>query len=155
LPGATIVRTSWLYSAYGSNFVTTMLGLMRQGRELRVVADQTGSPTWAAPLAEVLWRLAVGDERAGIWHWSDSGACTWFEFACAIEEEARTRGLLGAPVPIRPITSAEFPSAAVRPAMSVLDGSATAAAVAVDRVPWRLALARMLDEMAALESNRG
>jgi dTDP-4-dehydrorhamnose reductase len=155
LPGATIVRTSWLYSAYGRNFVTTMLGLMRQGRELRVVADQTGSPTWAAGLAEVLWRLAAGDERAGIWHWCDGGTCTWFDFACAIEEEARERGLLAAAVPIRPITSAEFPSAAVRPAMSALDSSATAAASGLEQVPWRVALARMLDEMRELEGNRG
>lgn len=148
LPSATVVRTSWLYSALGSNFVTNMLRLMAERNELRVVTDQVGSPTWARPLAEALWRIVERDDMAGLWHWCDGGQCSWYEFACAIQEEAHDRGLLVDRIPIHPVTTAEFPTAAQRPAMSALDDSATRAALGIRALPWRVALGRMLDEMS-------
>lgn len=147
LPSATVVRTSWLYSALGRNFVTNMLRLMAERDELRVVTDQVGSPTWALPLAEALWRIVGRDDMAGVWHWCDAGQCSWYDFACAIQQEARDRGLLADRIPIHPVTTAEFPTAAERPAMSALDDSATRAALGIRALPWRVALGRMLDEM--------
>lgn len=146
-PTASVVRTSWLYSALGRNFVTNMLRLMAERDGLRVVTDQIGSPTWALPLAQALWRIAERDDMAGVWHWSDGGQCSWYDFACAIQGEASDRGLLADRIPIRPVTTAEFPTAAQRPAMSALDDSATRAALGIEALPWRVALGRMLDEM--------
>jgi dTDP-4-dehydrorhamnose reductase len=144
---ASVVRTSWLYTSQGRNFVTTMLRLMAEKDELAVVDDQVGSPTWAALLAEALWGVALRRDMPGVWHWTDGGNCTWFEFARAIQEEATTRGLLARSTRIRPVATAEFPARAVRPAYSVLDSSATRTTLSLEAVPWRLALGRMLDEM--------
>ncbi len=144
---ATIVRTSWLYSSRGRNFVTGMLELMAERPELRVVDDQKGSPTWAALLARALWRLAAREDMPGIWHWADGGACSWFVFARAIQEEAVARGLLEKAIPMTPIPTSEYPTPAERPAYSVLHTSATYRALGLTPVPWRAALGRMLDEM--------
>ena len=85
---ALIVRTGWVYSSYGSNFVKTMLRLMSERDDLAVVADQIGTPTWAHGLAEAIWACAAQPQLSGVYHWSDAGVCSWYDFAVAICEEA-------------------------------------------------------------------
>ena len=112
---ALIVRTAWVYGAYGPNFVLTMLRLARDRGSLRVVADQTGTPTWTGHLAPALLRLLHRHE-IGTLHLTNSGETTWHGFAQAIVEDS---GL--SDVPVEAITTAEYPTPARRPAYSVLD----------------------------------
>lgn len=146
---AIIVRTSWVYAAGGANFVRTMLRLMRERDELRVVADQIGSPTWATGLARTLWGLALGDQP-GIYHHRDAGVASWYDFAVAIAEEAHALGLLGRIPKIVPIASIDYPTPARRPSFSVLDVSGTRAALEDEPVHWRTNLRTMLEEEKAL-----
>lgn len=144
---ALVVRTSWVHAAGGGNFVRTMLRLMRERDEVRVVSDQIGAPTWASGLADVIWALA-GKGACGVYHHSDAGVASWFDFAVAIQEEALAIGLLDRPVPVIPIPTADYPVPAARPAFSLLDSSATRALLG-DRPPhWRVNLRRMLSEEA-------
>jgi dTDP-4-dehydrorhamnose reductase len=108
---ALVVRSSWLFGAGGPNFVATMLRLADERRELRVVSDQTGSPTFTGHLANVLCELAAGD-RTGVLHVAAAGSCSWFEFARAILE--------GRDADVQACTTEEFPRPARRPANSVL-----------------------------------
>ncbi len=134
----TVVRSSWLYSAAGG-FAGRMLGLMRTKPELRVVSDQVGAPTHAAGLAGVLWALSV--RRAhGLWHWCDSGVASWYDFAVAIAEEAVRASCLPAAPPVFPVGTADYPTAAARPAYSVLDKRATEKLLGVTAPHWRVAL---------------
>ncbi len=146
---ALVVRTSWLYSVHGANFVLTMRRLLAEGRPVRVVADQTGSPTWAATLADAVWRWALGDATSGIRHWCDSGVATWHELAVAIAEEAASLGLLDKAAEVVPITTSEYPTAARRPVYSALDSSASAHELDLPAVPWRVALRGMLKSLNA------
>ncbi len=147
---AAIVRTSWVYSTYRSNFVKTMLNLMRAGRDLNVVDDQRGAPTWTRDLAAAL--LAVAERgRTGVGHWSDAGSCTWYEFAVAIQNSALAVGSVERPVSISPVTTADYAELigkelAPRPAYSVLDS--TSLALAIDRRPrsWEVCLSEMIEE---------
>jgi len=149
LPDKSIVlRTAWLYSEYGGNFVATMLGLMRSRDGIRVVNDQVGSPTWARSLANVIFAMADSACHAGTYHWTDGGQCSWYEFACAIHDEALDLGLLDKAVAIRPIPSSEYPVPATRPAFSALDCSSTMAEFDVVQTPWRDNLRTMLKEMS-------
>jgi dTDP-4-dehydrorhamnose reductase len=142
-----IIRTSWLYSRYGNNFVLTMLRLMAERDELRVVADQVGGPTWAATLAAAVW-AAVGKKRLkGIYHWSDAGVTSWYDFAVAIQEEALARGLIDRPIPIHPITTADYPTLTKRPPYSVLNCTASWRDLGVEPMQWRVALRQMLDQV--------
>lgn len=125
LPDAAIVRTAWVYAARGTNFVNTMRRLMRERPEVRVVDDQTGSPTHAASLARCLWGIAARPQLAGLLHWTDAGETTWFGFAAAIRAHLVARGETAATVV--PITTAEYPAPARRPARSVLDTAALTA----------------------------
>jgi dTDP-4-dehydrorhamnose reductase len=121
---ALIVRTGWVYSAHGQNFVKTMLRVMRERPEVRVVADQIGTPTSTATLADTLWTLLERNAAAGIYHCSDAGAASWYDFACAIRELAQARN--GEKLaPVVPITTSDYPTPARRPAYSVLDKTAT------------------------------
>lgn len=119
-PRSLVVRTAWLYSAEGSNFVRTMLRLMAERESLRVVMDQIGTPTYAPSLADALWALAAKG-TSGIHHFTDAGAASWYDFAVAIQEEALALNLLSRAVPIEPIPSDAYPTPARRPAFSVLD----------------------------------
>lgn len=139
-----VLRTSWVYASGGRNFVSTMLRLMRARGEVKVVSDQIGCPTSTRGLAEICWALALNQGAAGVFHWSDAGAISWFDFACAIRDEALKLGLLSEPVVVEPITSAAFPTKAQRPAYSVLDASATCLKLGVSQQPWRDALRDML-----------
>lgn len=145
-PASIIVRTSWLYSEYGHNFVLTMLRLMKAGGPLRVVGDQTGSPTYARGLANVLWRLAASGEQGGILHWCDEGQTSWHGFAGQVAEAALAHGTLAMRPTIQQITSGEFETRAKRPAYSVLDCSDLRAMLPGEQRPWadnlRLMMAR-------------
>jgi dTDP-4-dehydrorhamnose reductase len=110
---AFVVRTSWLYGRHGANFVCTMLNLASKGSAIRVVNDQTGSPTYAFDLAGFIADL-VQTEKYGIYHASNSGICTWYQFAQAIFEESGIRAN------VEPCATSEFPRPAPRPAYSVL-----------------------------------
>jgi dTDP-4-dehydrorhamnose reductase len=145
---ATVIRTAWLYSKTGSNFVKTMLRLMQERDELSVVADQFGTPTWANSLATAVWIVASSTTLSGIFHWTDSGEASWHEFAAAIQDEALSLGLLNGRVPIRAISTEEYPTAAARPRYSVLDCSATIAALGLQPAEWRVNLRSMLKGMS-------
>ena len=142
-----IIRTAWLYSRYGSNFVLTILRLLREQPELKVVADQVGGPTWAATLAGAIWKTAANTDLKGIFHWTDAGVASWYDFAVAIAEEALARGLIGKPVPVHPITTALYPTLTRRPAYSVLDSTASWRSLGVEPLHWRVALRQMLDQL--------
>jgi dTDP-4-dehydrorhamnose reductase len=142
-----VVRTAWVYAAGGRNFVLTMLRLMREREQVRVVCDQIGTPTWAGGLAGALWALIDAAAPAGIYHWTDLGVASWYDFAVAIQDEAWERGLLPRRVPIVPIASAEYPTPARRPAFSVLDSVSTRALAATPALHWRHNLRTMLDEL--------
>ena len=146
-----VVRTSWVYGPGGRNFVLTMLGRMREQGAVRVVNDQIGSPTSAKGLAEVCWLLALHGDASGVFHWSDAGAISWYDFACGIHDEALALGLLAAPATIEPIPTEAFPTKAQRPAYSVLDCSDTCSALDVTQRPWRDALRDMLRSQQQLE----
>ena len=152
IPQALILRTGWVYSRYGSNFVKTMLRLMSERDDLAVVADQVGTPTWAHGLAEAVWASAARPQLSGIYHWSDAGVCSWYDFAVAICEEALALGLLASTVKIRPITALEYPTPAQRPAYSVLDKTDSWRDFAVAGVHWRQQLRAMLEDYKALQN---
>ena len=152
LPGALIMRTGWVYSRFGNNFVKTMLRLMAQRDELAVVADQVGTPTWARGLANALWAAAGHPELQGVYHWSDEGQCSWYDFALAICEEALDLGLLSRPVVIRPIPGSDYPTAAKRPSYSVLDKTRSWQDLSLPAIPWRTQLRSMLIDLKESEN---
>jgi dTDP-4-dehydrorhamnose reductase len=144
---AVVIRTSWLYSKTGSNFVKTMLRLMSEREELGIVSDQIGSPTWADSLAEAVWAFVDAPEHDGIFHWTDSGETSWQDFALAIQEEALSLGLLEKAIPVHAIKTEDYPTAAARPAYSVLDSSSTIQAINMQPAEWRTNLRQMLKGM--------
>lgn len=148
-PEDLLVRTAWVYEAGGANFVRTMIRLMKERDELRVVADQTGAPTWATGLARTIWAL-VEKDASGTFHHCDDGIATWHDFAVAIAEEAHALGLIPRIPVVHPITTADYPTPAQRPAFSLLDCSATRALIGDAPVPWRENLRLMLKEEAKL-----
>lgn len=144
---ALVLRTAWVYNAEGHNFVRTMLRLMGERGMVKVVNDQQGSPTWAGSVAAALWAAAAVPEFRGIHHWTDAGVASWYDFATAIAAEGRELGLLKGSVQVLPISSAEYPTPAKRPAYSVLDCSSTCAALKIRAAPWRDNLKKMLTEL--------
>jgi dTDP-4-dehydrorhamnose reductase len=146
---AIVLRTAWVYAAAGKNFVLTMLKLMRERDQVKVVSDQIGAPTWATGLGVVIRDLLEARAPAGIYHWTDLGVASWYDFAVAIQDEALARGLLTRAVPIVPIATQEYPTRATRPAFSVLDTKVTRDAVATPALHWRHNLRMMLDELRA------
>ncbi|MEO5356200.1 MAG: dTDP-4-dehydrorhamnose reductase [Nitrospirae bacterium YQR-1] len=134
-----IIRTSWLYGKYGNNFVKTMLRLSRQRPELTVVNDQIGSPTWTVSLSEGI-RCVIESGKYGIYHVTDEtdGGISWYNFAVEILK------LRGISTPVRPITTAEFPTPARRPAYSVLDLSQTILCTGFKPLRWMASLENYL-----------
>lgn len=147
-----IIRTAWLYSEYGNNFVKTMLKLTSSRPEIKVVNDQTGTPTYAGDLADLIFDIVENGKfegNEGVYHFTDEGACTWYDFAVKIAslagtlaggdsrcydiiadnsvgvEKCRTDVPVGSGCVIKPCTSEEFPSKVIRPSYSVLDKSLT------------------------------
>lgn len=130
-----IIRTSWVYSQFGNNFMKTMLRLAKERTSLSVVNDQTGTPTNVVDLAEVLVTIILSGKKAyGIYHFSNEGECTWFDFAKAIFESN------GIEMDLQPISTAEFPTAAKRPKYSVLDKTKIKTAFEISIESWQDAL---------------
>jgi dTDP-4-dehydrorhamnose reductase len=146
--GNLVIRTAWVYSSAGENFVSTMLRLMRERESVRVVADQVGTPTHAASLARATWEL-VAMEASGLHHFTNAGVASWYDFAVAIQEEALSIGLLDRAATVVPIETADYPTAARRPFYSVLDCSATWAALGQPARHWRSELRAMLTQKVA------
>ena len=143
---ALIIRTAWLYCAHGNNFVKTMLRLMGERDSLHVVDDQIGTPTWAEGLARVVW-AAVEKDLAGIFHWTDAGIASWYDFAVAIQEEALELGLLDEEILVLPIGTKDYPTPAKRPFYSVLDKDSMVLGVGQEPIHWRKQLRQMMQEM--------
>jgi dTDP-4-dehydrorhamnose reductase len=142
-----VLRTAWVYAAAGRNFLLTMLRLMREKEQLGVVCDQIGTPTSARGIGAAIWGLIEGNVPGGVYHWTDLGVASWYDFAVAIQDEALCRGLLTRAIPIAPIASAAYPTKARRPAFSVLDTAATRALVKIPARHWRHNLRTVLDEL--------
>ncbi len=148
-PHHMIIRTAWVYGVRGKgNFVKTMLRVGAQRDELRVVTDQIGAPTWAKDLALAIAQLApqLSPETAGTYHYTNSGVCSWYDFAIAIFAEAKT---LGFPLQVQrvvPISTVEYPTPATRPPFSVLSLQKTSALLGTHPPYWRDSLRKMLAE---------
>jgi dTDP-4-dehydrorhamnose reductase len=149
---SSIIRTSCLYSEFGSNFVKTMLHLMEQKDELKIVVDQVGTPTWAKGLALFLWRLCEVDNRDSIYHWSDAGETNWYDFALKIKELATQMLLITNDPQITPTTAKEYAAPAPRPAYSVLDCSRSYAILAANS--WEQQLSSMLSKLASEQGTK-
>jgi dTDP-4-dehydrorhamnose reductase len=144
---AVVLRTAWVYAAQGRNFLRTMLKSMRERGAVRVVRDQVGTPTAAKSLADVLWLFAQRPELSGVFHWTDAGVASRYDFAVAIAEEAAACGVLPPGISVQPIVSEEYPTAALRPPYSVLDTRATRDALNVNAMHWRARLRDVLQEL--------
>jgi len=143
-PSSLIVRTAWLYGAHGPNFVFTMLRLMKERDSIGVVADQRGTPTWARDLAAAIHGLITKPEvPAGIYHFTNDGECTWYDFALAIRDEARKLGLLDKDCTVNPLTTDQYPTKARRPAYSVLSKEKIKA-LGIPVPDWRESLIQFL-----------
>lgn len=151
-----ILRTAWVYGTYGKgNFVKTMLRLGTEREELRVVVDQAGTPTWTGDLAQAILQLgkeitsdiADNSALAGIYHFTNSGAISWYDFAVSIFEEAEK---LGFPLKVQqviPITTSEYPTPATRPAYSVLSNQKISKVLGSHPPYWRNGLRQMLQKL--------
>ena len=143
-----VIRTAWLYSRYGNNFVKTILRLLRERDELKIVDDQQGTPTWCNSVAGAVWTAVRQELPGGVYHWTDEGETTWFGFASAIYREARSLGLVDRDVKILPISTSDYPTAAARPAYSVLDCVSTREALNLTANTWESNLETMLRDLA-------
>lgn len=147
---AMIIRTAWVYSESGHNFVRTMLKLMAERDEISIVNDQTGSPTSARSIARMIWSLVEKDRfNNGIFHWTDNGVMTWHEFGLAIQQEALETGLLERRIPVHAITTSEYPTPARRPSYSVLDTTALEKLISATAEDWRSNLREVLTLLAS------
>ncbi|GBU26632.1 dTDP-4-dehydrorhamnose reductase [Treponema sp. R8-4-B8] len=144
-----IIRTAWLYGKYGNNFVHTMLRLMKERDKVKIVNDQRGSPTWAFDLAEAVIAF-IKAEQAGkdvpywIYHFTNEGEISWFDFAREIYDQGRAIGILTKNCDVMPCTSAEFPAKVKRPAYSVLDKSKIKATLKINIPTWDISLKEFL-----------
>lgn len=146
---AIILRTAWLYSEFGHNFLKTMLQLTAQNRALKVVFDQVGTPTYAGDLALAIFSIIDGgkcDGNEGLYHFSNEGVCSWFDFATEIAIAA------GHECKIIPCHSSEFPSKVTRPAYSVLDKTKFRQTFGIDIPHWRESMIYCLKRMGALKN---
>ena len=145
-----ILRTAWLYGKRGGNFVYTMLRLMRQKDEVGIVCDQHGSPTWTADLARAIVAMLKAPRPVfGVYHFTGLGETNWYEFALEIYRSGREKGILDRDCRLRSITTAEYPTAARRPAYSVLSLAKIAKDYGIVSRPWKDSLADFLDDAFA------
>ncbi len=139
---AIVIRTSWVYSSHGHNFVKTMLRLMKEKTDLNVVNDQVGSPTYAKDLAEVTMQIIEqGAGNYGIYHYSNEGLISWFDFAAEIAKQS------GSKCNVHPITTDQFPTPAKRPKYSRLEKSRIKADYNIDFKNWQKSLQECLNEL--------
>jgi dTDP-4-dehydrorhamnose reductase len=143
-PTVIIIRTSWVYSFYGKNFVKTMMRLMNEKESIGVVNDQSGAPTYAADLAEAIMQIiASGKWEPGIYHYSNKAAITWFDFAVGIKNQ------LGSKCIVNPISTNQFPTPAKRPAYSVMDLSKIEQTFPIKIKDWKESLAACINKLSA------
>lgn len=143
LPDSIIIRTAWLYSPYGKNFVKTMMKLGREKNELRVVGDQIGTPTYALDLAKAIVKILKSHKWVpGIYHYTDEGVASWYDFTKAIHRLAGINGCNVLPIP-----STDYPTAATRPYYSVLDKSTIRATYGVDTPHWEESLKHCIERI--------
>lgn len=135
-----IVRTSWIYGKHGNNFVKTMLKLGKEKPNLKVVEDQMGSPTYTVDLCHIILEL-ISSEKYGIYHASNTGSCSWYEFAKAIFDES------GYTTEVEPCSTEEFPRPAPRPRHSVMDHQSIRANSFTDLRPWQEALSEFIESI--------
>ncbi len=148
-----IIRTSWLYGPNGPNFVETIIRLATEHEELGIVADQIGTPTYTADLADAIWKLilpitshsSLFTAPYGFYHYSNDGECTWYDFACEIVRQLREINFPLKVQQIKPITTDEYPVPAKRPAYSVLSKEKIVAATGMIIPLWQESLARYLE----------
>jgi len=148
-PEAIIFRTAWLYSPYGNNFVKTMLKYGREKDELRVVYDQIGTPTYAEDLARAIYAAIEANEwHAGIYHFTNEGVCSWFDFTVEILRQA------GVTCKVSPILSSEYQYKTPRPHYSVLDKAKVKATFGIEIPYWTDALGECLNRLIGESGNR-
>jgi dTDP-4-dehydrorhamnose reductase len=146
-PGSIIIRTSWLYSSLGKNFVRTMMKLMSEKDKIKVVNDQLGSPTNAADLAEIIFNiiglchLQIYDWTPGIYNFSNEGIISWYDFAKAIKE------FTNSPCDVKPISTTEYPTPAKRPAYSGLDKTKIQKTFGIKLKGWEASLRTCISNM--------
>jgi len=141
-PGSIIIRTAWVYSDFGKNFVKTMLRLMADKDQIGVVSDQSGAPTYAADLAEAILLIISSQQwTPGIYHFSNEGNITWYDFAVAIKE------LSGSNCKVNPITTSQFPTPAKRPSYSVLDKTRIQRTFNIPPKDWKASLSICLQKL--------
>lgn len=143
-PDAIIVRTAWVYSSFGNNFVKTMMRLMNERNELNVVSDQVGSPTYAADLAKaILSIISSGKWQAGIYHYSNEGKISWYEFATEIKNQVVSKSI------VHPILTAEYPTPAKRPKFSLLNKEKIKTVYDIDIPDWKDSLKKCVELLQA------
>jgi len=143
---ATIIRTAWLYSSHGSNFVKSMLSLMDTTPALSIIDEQVGTPTWANGLARAVWDT-IEKKVIGTHHFTDAGVASWYDFAIAIQEEAFKLNLIKKEIPVNPIQASQYPTPAKRPFYGILDKTSLWQALDIKPVHWRKQLRIMLKEL--------
>lgn len=143
-----IMRTSWLYSEFGQNFVKKMLALMVEKEKLSVVNDQIGSPTSTHSLVEILFKVIENKTVSGIFHWCDGASISWYDFAVEIQEQSLEKGILLKKIPIRQIATSAYPTLAERPEYSVLDINTTLNEFNTAEVNWKKELNRVIAVIA-------
>ncbi len=143
-PDSVIIRTSWVYSYYGNNFVKTMMRLMKERNEISVVSDQIGSPTWAADLADFIMHVVnFHSWKSGIYHFSNLGEISWYDFAIEIKDLIKSNTI------IHPIPTSSYPTPAKRPAFSLLDKTKIKTVFGYTPPNWKESLAKCLDRLLA------
>jgi dTDP-4-dehydrorhamnose reductase len=141
-PLSVIIRTSWVYSTYGNNFVKTMMRLMKERKEISVVNDQKGSPTWAADLASFIVHIIdLPQWHPGIYNYSNDGEITWYDFALEIKR------IMGSDCIVHPIPSSAYPTPAKRPAYSVMDKQKIKLVFGVHPESWKQSLEKCIDQL--------
>ncbi|KQM79028.1 NAD(P)-dependent oxidoreductase [Pedobacter sp. Leaf216] len=144
LPNHFIIRTSWLYSEYANNFVKTMLKLGADRDELNIIADQVGTPTYAIDLANAIFAIIDSSSTAyGVYHYSNEGVTSWFDFAKAIFDISETM------VKVNPIPGSDYPTKAIRPAFSVMDKSKIKSTFNLEIPYWRTSLVECISKIKA------
>lgn len=141
-PDAIVIRTAWVYSEFGKNFVKTILRLMADKDQISVVCDQSGTPTYAADLAEAILQIISSQQwTPGIYHFSNEGAITWYDFAIAIKELSHSS------CKVNPISTSQYPTPAKRPGYSVLDKTKIKKTFGITIPQWRDSLKICLDKI--------
>lgn len=141
-----IIRTSWLFGKHGNNFVYTMIRLFKEKESLNVVNDQKGCPTWAYNLSEAIYCFIKNDsDNFGIYHFSNTGKTTWFDFAVEILNLALKKGIISKSIKINPVSSDQYPSRVIRPPYSVLNLDKIKSIPGINLTDWKVSLDKYLD----------